>query len=82
MERPLCIYKMTEIADPVALAKSQLLPGNFPQDYAATRAWRAIDPKSGRYDDKALWELEMLPTGPLVSEILGFISDFASFPSC
>jgi hypothetical protein len=82
MERPLRIYEMTEIADPVALAKSRLLPGPFSRDYAATRARRAIDPKSGRYDDKALWELEMLPTGPLVSGVLGFISDFASFPSC
>jgi hypothetical protein len=65
MERLLRIYKMTEDANPVALAKSRLLPSPFPRDYAATRARRAIDPKSGRYDDKALWELEMLPTGPL-----------------
>jgi hypothetical protein len=64
------------------LAKSRLLPGPFLRDYAATRARRAIDPKSGRYDDKALRELEMLPTGPLVSGVLGFISVFADFPSC
>jgi hypothetical protein len=82
MERPLRIYEMTELADPVALAKSRLLPGPFPREYAATRAWGAIDPKSGRYDDKALWDLEMLPTGPLVSGVLDFISSFASFPSC
>jgi hypothetical protein len=82
MERPLRIYEMTEITDPVALAKSRLLPGPFPREYAATRARRAIDPKSGRYDDKALWELEMLPTSPLVSGVLDFISSFASFPSC
>jgi hypothetical protein len=65
MERLLRIYEMTEDANPVALAKSRSLPSPFPRDYAATRAWRAIDPKSGRYDDKTLWELEMLPTGPL-----------------
>jgi hypothetical protein len=82
MERPLRIYEMTEIADPVALAKSRMLQGPFSRKYATTRAWRAIDPKSGRYDDKALWELEMLPTGPLVSRVLDFISNFASFPSC
>jgi hypothetical protein len=82
MERPLRIYEMTEIANPIALAKSRLLPGPFPREYAATRARRAIDPKSGRYDDKALWDLEMLPTGPLVSGVLDFISSFASFPSC
>jgi hypothetical protein len=82
MERPLRIYEMTEIADPVALAKSRLLLGPFPREYAATRARRAIDPKSGRYNDKALWDLEMLPTGPLVSEVLDFVSSFASFSSC
>jgi hypothetical protein len=82
MERPLRIYEMTEIADTVALAKSRLLRGPFPREYAATRTRRAIDPKSGRYDDKALWELEMLPTGPLVSRVLDFISNFANFPSC
>jgi hypothetical protein len=82
MERPLRIYEMTEIADPVALAKSRLLPGPFPREYAPTRVRRAIDPKSGRYDDKALWELEMLPTSPLVSGVLDFVSNFASFPSC
>jgi hypothetical protein len=82
MERPLRIYEMTEDADPVALAKSRLLPSPFSRDYAATRARRAIDPKSGRYDDKALWDLEMLPTGPLVRGVLDFIPNFASFPSC
>jgi hypothetical protein len=82
MERPLRIYEMTEIADPVALAKSRLLPGPFPREYAATRARHAIDPKSGRYNDKAMWDLEMLPTGQLVSGVLDFVSSSASFPSC
>jgi hypothetical protein len=82
MERSLRIYEMTKDADPVALAKSRSLSSPFPREYAATRARRAIDPKSGRYDDKALWELEMLPTGPLVSGVLDFVFDFASFPSC
>jgi hypothetical protein len=54
MERPLRIYEMTEIADPVTLAKSRLLPTPFPRAFAATRARRAIDPKSGRCDDKTL----------------------------
>jgi hypothetical protein len=82
MERPLRIYEMTEDADPVALAKSRSLPSPFPREYAATRARRAIDPKSGRYDDKALWDLEMLPTAPLVRGVLDFIPSFTSFPSC
>jgi hypothetical protein len=79
MERPLRIFEMTEIADPVTLARSRLLPDAFPRAFAATRARRAIDPKSGRYDDMALWALEMLPTGPLVSGVLSFISNLAGF---
>jgi hypothetical protein len=82
MERPLCIFEMTEEADPVALVKSRLLLGPLLRDYAATRARRAIDPKSGRYNEKALWDLEMLPTGPLVSGVLDFVFNFASSPSC
>jgi hypothetical protein len=82
MERPLRIYEMTEDADPIALAKSWSLPSPFLREYAATQARRAIDPKSERYDDKALWDLEMLPTGPLVRGVLDFIPSFASFQSC
>jgi hypothetical protein len=63
MERPLRIYQMTEDTNPVALAKSRSLPSPFTREYAATRARRAVDPKSGRYNEKALWDLEMLPTG-------------------
>jgi hypothetical protein len=54
MERPLRIFEMTEIADPVALARSRLLPDPFPRAFAASRVRRAIDPKSGRCDDMAL----------------------------
>jgi hypothetical protein len=82
MERPLRIFEMTENADPVALAISRLLPDPFSRAFAATRARRAIDLRSGRCDDMALWALEMLPTGPLVSEVLDFISRLASFSSC
>jgi hypothetical protein len=82
MERPLRIYQMTKDVDPAALAKSRSLPSPFPREYAATRARCAIDPKSGHYNDKALWDLEMLPTGPLVSGVLDFVSSSANFPSC
>jgi hypothetical protein len=82
MERPLCIYQMTEDADPIALVKSRSLSSPLLRDYAATRARRAIDPKSGRYNEKALWDLEMLPTCQLVSGVLDFIPSIASFPSC
>jgi hypothetical protein len=67
MERPLRIFEMHEDADPVVLAQSRLLPGLFPQEYAATRARRAIDLRAGRNDDVALWAFTMLPVGPLVS---------------
>jgi hypothetical protein len=49
------------------------LPGPLLRDYAATRARRAIDPNSGRYNENALWDLEMLPTGRLVSGVLDFV---------
>jgi hypothetical protein len=67
MERPLRIFEMHEDADPVALVQSWLLPGLFPREYAATRARRAIDLRSDRNDDVALWAFTMLPVGPLVS---------------
>jgi hypothetical protein len=76
MERPLCIFEMTEGADPVALARSRTLPGPLLRDYAATRARCAIDPNSGRYNKNALWDLDMLPTGPLVSGVLDFVFNF------
>jgi hypothetical protein len=73
MERPLRIFKMTEEADPVVLARSRTLPTPLLRDYAATWARRAIDPNSGRYNANALWDLEMLPTGQLVSGVLDFV---------
>jgi hypothetical protein len=82
MERPLRIYEMTEIADPIALARSRLLPDPFPRAFATTRARRAIDPKSGRCDDMALWAHEMLPTCQFVSGVLDLISNLAGFSSC
>jgi hypothetical protein len=67
MERPLRIYKMHEDADPIALAELRLVPGLFPREYAATRARRVIDLRTGRNDDVALWAFTMLPVSPLVS---------------
>jgi hypothetical protein len=81
MERPLRIFEMTEEADPVALARSRSLQSPLLREYAATRARCAIDPKFGR-NNGALWDLEMLPTGQLVSGVLDFILDFVSSPSC
>jgi hypothetical protein len=82
MERPLCVFEMTEVADPVALAGSWLLQDPFPRAFAVTRARRAIDLRSGRCGDDVLWAFEMLPAGPLVSRVLDFISNLAGFSSC
>jgi hypothetical protein len=82
MERPLRVFEMTEVADPVALARSRLLQDPFPRAFAATRALRAIDLRSGRCRDDVLWVFEMLPTGPLVSRVLDLISSLVVFSSC
>jgi hypothetical protein len=74
MERPLCIFEMMETANPVALARSRMLPSPLLQEYAATWARSAIDTRLLR-SDWSLWDLEMLPTGPLVSRILGPVFD-------
>jgi hypothetical protein len=74
MERRLRIFEMHEEADPVALAQSRLLPDLLPQEYAATRARRAVNLKVVRNDDVALWSFVMLPYGPLLS---GFPAPFS-----
>jgi hypothetical protein len=78
MERPLCIFEMTEAADPVALARSRMLSTPLERGYALTWARSAIDTRMLR-QDRSPWDLEMLPTGPLVSMILGpvFVVDDA-----
>jgi hypothetical protein len=81
MERPLRIFEMTEAADPVALARSRTLQSPLLREYATTRAWSAINPKSAR-NDGSLWDLEMMPTGRLVSGVPDFVFDFANSPSC
>jgi hypothetical protein len=80
MERLLHIFEMTETADPIALARSRMLQSPLLREYAATRARSAIDPKSVR-KDRSL-DLEMLPTGQLVSGVLDSVSDFANTSGC
>jgi hypothetical protein len=82
MERRLRIIEMREDADPVALAESRLLQDPFPRSYAVTRARCAIDLRSGRCDDVAMWVLEMLPVGQLVSGFPDFLSYLAGFLGC
>jgi hypothetical protein len=74
MERPLRIFEMTETADPVVLASSRMLPSPLLWEYAATRARSAIDTRL-LCSDRSLWDLEMLPTGSLISRILGPVFD-------
>jgi hypothetical protein len=54
MERRLRIFEMTETADPVALAQSRLMPDLLLQEFAATRAGRAVNLRAMRVDDTAL----------------------------
>jgi hypothetical protein len=75
MERPLCIYEMTEEADPIALARSRMLPTPLGRAYALTQARNAVDTRMLR-QDRSPWKLEMLPTGPLVSMILDSVLVF------
>jgi hypothetical protein len=82
MVRRLRIFEMREDADPVALAESRLLRDPFPWAYVASRARRAIDLRSGRCDNTALWALEMLPVGQLVSGFPDFLSYLAGILGC
>jgi hypothetical protein len=73
MERPLRIFEITETADPVALARLWTAQSPLLWDYAVTRARSAVDSRTVRAD-RSPWDLEMLPTGPLVSGVLDFVS--------
>jgi hypothetical protein len=79
MERPLRIFEMTEAANPVALVRSRMLPSPLQREYALTRARSAVDTRLLR-SDRSPWDLEMLPTGPLVSRILGPVFDLDDAP--
>jgi hypothetical protein len=70
MEWRLRIFEMHEEANPMALAESWLLPDLLLQEYAATRARRAVNLKVIRTDDVELWSFVILPYGPLVSGFL------------
>jgi hypothetical protein len=67
MERELCIYEMSEAANPTLLARLRFLPERLPQKYAATRASRAISLKAVRHSNDDLWSFVMLPDAPAVS---------------
>jgi hypothetical protein len=74
MERELRIYEMSEAGNPMSLAHSRLLNGRFPQEYAATRARRAISLKAGWYSNDELWSFVMLPDALAVSRLSSLYS--------
>jgi hypothetical protein len=82
MQRPLCIFEMTEAANPVDLARSRMLPTPLERPYALTRARSAVDTRTPAPAGRTPWDLEMLPTGPLVSvvfySVLVLVLDFVS----
>jgi hypothetical protein len=82
MQRPLCIFEMTEAANPVDLARSRMLPTPLERPYALTRARSAVDTRTPPPAGRTPWDLEMLPTGPLVSRVfcsvLVLVLDFVS----
>jgi hypothetical protein len=51
MERPLCIFEMTEAANPVDLARSRMLPTPLERPYALTRARSAVDTRTPMHPD-------------------------------
>jgi hypothetical protein len=74
MERSLCIFEMTEATNPIDLARSWMLPTPLERPYALTRARSAVDTQTPPMPaGRTLWDLEMLPTGPLVSVVLDFV---------
>jgi hypothetical protein len=77
MERPLCIFEMTEAANPVDLARSRMLPTPLERPYALTRARSAVDTRVPLPAGRTPWDIEMLPTGPLVSVVLDFVLVFS-----
>jgi hypothetical protein len=64
MERELRIYKMSEIANPVSLARLRLVHDSFPLEYAVMRARCAISLKAIRHSNDTLWSFVMLPDAP------------------
>jgi hypothetical protein len=72
MERELRIYKMSETANLVSLARSRLVHYYFPLEYAATRERRAISLKAVRHSNDNHWSFVMLPDAPMVSRLPPF----------
>ena len=61
MERALPIFKMTESADPAALAGSRMLEELLPVAFAAMRARCAVETRKMRCGNDDLWSFKMRP---------------------
>jgi hypothetical protein len=81
MERELRIFEMSDVANPVSLARSRLLQERLLNGYAATRARRAVNLKTVPHSHDDLWSFVMLPDIGPVSTVfpLLFASYFAFF---
>jgi hypothetical protein len=64
MERELCIFEMSDVTNPISLARSRLLQECLLKEYAATRARRTISLESVSHGDDDLWSFVMLPRRP------------------
>jgi hypothetical protein len=64
--------EIDETANLVALARLRPLPDHFPQEYASTRARRAVNLKAVKTSNDDLWSFVMLPDGTLVSGFFPF----------
>jgi hypothetical protein len=70
MERELRIFEMSDTANPMLLAHSQLLQDRLLPEYAATRARRIVSLKSVPHNHDDLFSFVMLPDAPAVSGLL------------
>jgi hypothetical protein len=78
MERELCIFEMSDAANPTSLAHLRLLQERLLKEYAATRARRAINLKAVPHSDDDLWSFLMLPDAQSVNTILHPLSVLVS----
>jgi hypothetical protein len=69
MERELCIFEMSDAANPISLALSRLLQERLLKEYAVTWARRAIRLKVVPHSDDDLWSFAMLPDAQPVSRV-------------
>jgi hypothetical protein len=72
---------MSDAANPVSLARSQLLQECFPREYATTQAKRAISLKSVPHSNDDLWSFVMLPDTQPVSVVPPFLWVRVSYSS-